>query len=404
METFASLFTGDDLIDPQYLLNELKDLPAEDCPQGKKWFQGRTYSIHSNLGPDKLNKFKSFVMLLTPEVRIRCMCNAKEKFEQAKRLITSRQEGTNKNDRCRLMHIVHTPEGKVMLSNAFMPKSRQQLDDPSFKEPWQAIANLFNDYENYKFINLSIKHDVSTGKPFAPYVAQSGYDSIASRAFDLNPQSSERPVRDAEWCKRIYKELRTELSKIFSKYTRSGNQDAEDEEAEWCKFVDNHDSVYAYAWTIFDMEDFDRMGKVLPEDDQRDTGAIVFQSPKSRVYSSSIAAQNRKRQRDRAKVLTPTTFANKRNKHDSRVDTPTDLPGILHKALDDAGQQRALIFIAGSQDYPASVRAAALLKMQKMAGLLIENTNNFEDLPDDVIEFDEEEENANVDEEDFTLA
>jgi hypothetical protein len=216
METFASLFTGDDLIDPQYLLNELKDLPAEDCPQGKKWFQGRTYSIHSNLGPDKLNKFKSFVMLLTPEVRIRCMCNAKEKFEQAKRLITSRQEGTNKNDRCRLMHIVHTPEGKVMLSNAFMPKSRQQLDDPSFKEPWQAIANLFNDYQNYKFINLSIKHDVSTGKPFAPYVAQSGYDSIASRAFDLNPQSSDRPVRDAEWCKRVYKELRTGLSKFFS--------------------------------------------------------------------------------------------------------------------------------------------------------------------------------------------
>ena len=73
------------------------------------------------------------------------------------------------------------------------------------------------------------------------------------------------------------------------------------------------------------MEDFDRMGKVRPEDDQRDTGAIVFQSPKSRVYSTSIAAQNRKRQRDRAKVLTSGTFANKRNQQDSKDETPTDL-------------------------------------------------------------------------------
>jgi len=115
------------------------------------------------------------------------------------------------------------------------------------------------------------------------------------------------------------------------------------------------------------------MGKALPEDNQRDTGAFVLQSPK--IHSSNQAAKNRRRQRERARSLLTENPMQKRARTDLK-DAPKDLPGILHKALDDAGKQQALMFIAGYKDFPPSVKAEALPKIQKMAGLLPETDDD----------------------------
>jgi hypothetical protein len=58
---------------------------------------------------------------------------------------------------------------------------------------------------------------------------------------------------------------------------RSGNQDAENLTDEWCTFLECRggvEDVYFYAFTIFNEDDFNYLGKALPKEVQMDTGAL----------------------------------------------------------------------------------------------------------------------------------
>ena len=135
-------------------------------------------------------------------------------------------------------------------------------------------------------------------------------------------------------------------AQIRQNFKKSGQQAAENVYDEWLKFADNYTDVCVYAIAIMQEGTMDQLGKALPDDLQRDTGARQAAAPPSaRTYSDTIGAVNRRRQRQRRAIM-------EQNTPDSTTTRPSpiNVTSVLNNALQSQSRLTALQFLASNGD------------------------------------------------------
>lgn len=233
-----------------------------------------------------------------------------------------RQAITTKHDKARLLHLRVDPRAMADWTAAMREKTRTQLDaDMADADPWNRLAEKFNNYEQYKYHNATVKMGVQSSAGL--YVAEIGLESIALECHELNPSSPGRPLRDASWVRTQFRDLKTKISVCYNNYRRSGNQDAENRGDAWIKYSKTfNNDVVTYAISLLDDGLLDQMGRALPLEVQRDTGALDQEDS----YDNRVAkAQARKRQRKD----TPPSGENATAALTSPMSTADDWPALM---------------------------------------------------------------------------
>ena len=284
---------------------------------------------------------------------------------------STRTAETNKHDRVRLMHLFVCLSAQPDWSAA--PLTRLQLDTRSqsvntASDPFQRLADKFNNYEDYVFQNLTVEY--TNGIMVSPYRARPMMTSLADNCWDLNPTVTDpmRPERNGEWVKKTWLDMRGSISKIRSNYMRSGNQDAENRYDEWQKFSKTaYGDTYTYAMVVIPLGMLDQLGKELPSEIGRDSGDAAAPST-TRSYSNTVGARNRKRQRMRRKLLISgkLDYLDEKPTNDEE-DNIESLPRVLSEGLENDKKHKALEFLAvhGNEDDKKLV----LEQMRMLAGL-----------------------------------
>ena len=193
-----------------------------------------------------------------------------------------------------------------------------------------------------------------------------------------------RPARDGPWIKKNINEIRATVTRIRTNFHASGNQDADDMMAEWIKFSKFYSHIYTYIYALVDDGLMDQLGTSLPENIMRDTGAS---SVTARVYSTTVGATNRKRQRDRLKELqngnasTPVDSRSTNSSNgstNSSIGSSSNIGAIVKELGGGMEKQQSLQFLALNAPN-SSVKNSAFAEIAKMAGIdtaLLENEDH----------------------------
>ena len=104
----------------QYVLDQLKDF----VPTSKPVNNFTSYKIWASLNESQLNKVVSFVASLNDEDRERLFEKAIENSVQANIVTNSRQQETNKHDKCRLIHLFVEAECQANWTRTLTPLDR----------------------------------------------------------------------------------------------------------------------------------------------------------------------------------------------------------------------------------------------------------------------------------------
>jgi hypothetical protein len=281
-------------IAPQKMLDLMHSIPIENCPYEKILF--KSYKAWDKLTSTQQSITCAWWRQLSAEVK-------QGLFEKARSAIIAdvaheknRSANTNKHDLCRLLHLFVEPSAQTAWSRAHRPLTRIELDTRKTEEgekinAFNKLAEIFNDYKNFKYTNVTILYN-SLGNPISPYVSNARMELLSTRTWDLNPCAPDRPIRDGGWIREKMKELRKDMTKVYQKYSKSGNQDAENVYDEWYNFssiLGNDVITYSKA-VISDMK-MNQLGKALPDDMQKDTGILQDEA----TFQKSIGEKNKKR-------------------------------------------------------------------------------------------------------------
>jgi hypothetical protein len=295
------------IADPDFILKALGSLKGDALPNGKAFF--KSYTKWNSLTDPQRNKAMAYFNSLSEPVRFAVKTQVNNLIVAAGNETNQQAAITSANDRARFMHAMVDPYNAVALTAANAPLERTLLDSPDDRmAPWETIAGNFNNYEDYPYQNATIQH--ADGVPLNPYAANIGMESVAVFTHTINPQDDNRPKRDGAWCEKIWKEIRGSASRINENYRKSGNQDCENQYTEWISFCDNYSDVYKYFKCVVDDGFLDNLGRALPANQQRDTGALGDNiDGRGRALADTPGAVNRRRQRARRTDMTGTTGA-----------------------------------------------------------------------------------------------
>jgi hypothetical protein len=344
-------------------------LRGEALPGGKLFF--KSYKKWNSLTSDQRNKATAYFNMLSDGVKIAVRNQVDNLSREAGNVARQQAAVTSGNDRARFMHAMVDPANQPALSAANTPLDRRQLDYSDGRQaPWDTFADNFNNYDQFIYQNATIQH--VNGIPVNPYAAEPGFEGMAVFTHSINPQDDSRPYRDGAWCEKMWKEIRGIASRINENYRRSGNQEAENPNTEWLEFCANYSDVYKYARAVMNDGLLDNMGRALPGNQQRDTGALepdaaataLDANPRPgrgyrRVLSNTPGAVNRKRQRDRSRAM-----AGGGNSPD---DIASGLTEVVELEMAKSRKLRALTFLANYEGndpdrLERSFRANALLE------------------------------------------
>ena len=285
--------------DPDYTLKALATLQGPALPGGKHFY--KTYTKWVTLNSEQRNKATAYFNSLSDANKAAVIAQVHNLEEAAGNEQSQQAAATSANDRARFMHAMVDPQNSIALTEANSPLEREVLDSPDDrKAPWNEIADNFNNYDLCIYQNATIQHQ--NGIPVNPYEPNAGMETLATYTYNINPQDESRPKRDGAWCEKMWKEIRGSASRINENYKQSGNQDAENEYTEWIKFCDNFSDVYKYFKAVVPDGTIDNLGRALPGDQQRDSGALGdtdANGKRQRGLSETPGARNRRRQRQR---------------------------------------------------------------------------------------------------------
>jgi len=284
-------------IDTIHIISLLQTVPNNECINGKGFW--KTYGKWESLSLDQRNRALYFWNNnLTDATRQNLVDESRKISRVEQQEESTRQAITTKHDKARLLHLRADVSLSADWTRALREKSRPELDNKSDDlDPWNLLAEKFNDYETFHYQNLCIVPNKLNAAGCSIPVPK--MQAIAALCHDINPSMPGRPLRDGGWVRIQYRELKGKISLCFNNYRRSGNQEEENPYDEWVKFSTfmNND-VITYARVLFSDEIMDQLGRALPKDLQRDTGAITIDD----TYEiRKEKAQARKRQRDAAK-------------------------------------------------------------------------------------------------------
>jgi len=349
--------------DPELVLSVLRNLDVAKCADGKVFF--KTVFKWSDVNAAKRNKCKAFWDAQSVPVQTEMVADVNALESSIRESENKRNANTNRQDRCRLMHLFVDAEMQTLWTKALSPLEREDLDSTdSRRSAYEELAEAFNARERRQYQNLCITHE--NGEPINPYVSQAGMECIAQTCWDLNPNDATRPDRDATWVEKVSKDIRGVMSKAYQNYRRSGNQDAENKYFEWCRFVGNVSDVYKYCFILMPEGVLDQLGRALPESMQRDTSGRP-----PREYSSTPSAVNKRRQRLAQKALSNGDSGG--GGGSTRTNTPSPSLGeILGEAVRGQQKQQALFHFAAHGTAEEKNKARA-----RLASLAFESDEDY---------------------------
>ena len=211
--------------DGQFMIDELRKLLPADCP-GNKIFPV-SYKSFKDLTPTQLNKVNTFMEGLTFEIRDQAKIEAIRKSRLTTILQNSNEVITTADDKARLVQLIAVPEVKIILIRVLTPLDRTRLDQPgnAVDDGWDELAGHFNNYELHNFKNVTLKYDEEGNQVrglIADYEpADPSFKKISKKTNRLNPCNllRQQHVRNGKWFKKIYADLKRDLSKVIYIYT-----------------------------------------------------------------------------------------------------------------------------------------------------------------------------------------
>lgn len=211
---------------------------------------------------------------------------------------------TTPDDICRLIHLVNDPTNAGLLTAAYQPLSRTELDRPSSdrRDPWLEIAARFNDYDQFRYANATVEPGRDGDEPRSA----AGMDVAFSTCGTWNPTNSSRPPRDAGWIRTQLSSLRKDYTRIRDKYHASGNQDAEYPVDEFSKFCQGSQyPLYAFVvWQDTRVQWF--WDRRLPTEFQREEGIWDSDSEATERSEQQPSGQQRQSAKRKAGSREPT--------------------------------------------------------------------------------------------------
>lgn len=114
-------------------------------------------------------------------------------------------------------------------------------------------------------------------------------EGIIKCTWDLNPNASNRPLRDGAWIEKQWEVIKTLLTKVHVDFRRSGNQEAENIFSEWFKFSSKYPDHVTYAVTVMPTGALDQLGKALPELLQKDSGDLDSDIASPNFYLQNLS-------------------------------------------------------------------------------------------------------------------
>ena len=162
------------------------------------------------------------------------------------------------------------PRAAETWTAALSEMSRSQLDlrfSDQHSDPFNKLAEMFNNYDEFQYTNACLDGSVA---------AKKGMQSIWNHCHSINPSAHRRPRRLGNWVRDTYCQLITTMGEIFEKWSRSGNQQAENVYDEWVKFSTALDggSVVAYARCLFTEQEMEAFRRELQSSMQTDTAGL----------------------------------------------------------------------------------------------------------------------------------
>ena len=404
------------------LLAQLKTLKVEAIPAGGRPVP-QSYKKWSALDAKQRDKVKLFHNSCSNAVQSVVVSRARNFLadelaaaELAANAATMRTENTTKSDYARAIHIYNDPRLVGFFVEAYSPVvERAILDDNQDRTDmsggWKKIDDAFNDYVSYTYQNATIRYaqpidmdGVLGGHPIkmVPYQARSDeLVGMADRCHALDPSDSSRPVRDIAWIKDLYRKLRAELSKLRQSYHKSGNMDAEDQNAEWLKFCGNVPDWAAYAFVVLEDAAMDQLGKAKPDGSQLDTGVLGRggRGGGGGGGRDEETPASRKKQRRAARAAERALQASGGRSGEGNETPSQNIHATLATAVQTQQQNAALQFLA--QHDTGAGQQAALNAIRKIAGLVLDddptrnlNGGNHNEYSDDVASVEHSDEEA----------
>ena len=203
---------------------------------------------------------------------------------------------TTKDDIIRLMHLFKEPVAQRHWSNLYGVLKRAELDarkshgeHSEIANPLDCLAELFNDYENFRPQNAMVQYVASASHEAPvkkqPYQASSSeWSYLANYTHDLEPTNLSRKhiIRGADWIKSTWGDCRKYLHLMFLQYHRSGQNDNEKDEwgsqteykrwvraAHWKTTGSNsiirYTQAMIYSVAVLDLCDFESIGRKMPK-------------------------------------------------------------------------------------------------------------------------------------------
>jgi len=271
-------------VDPDKIISELKKCQEVGTNRKKEFY--KTYSKWSTLRPDQKNNVVTWFKNLNEDTRKQVLDSCRRQVVEQRKSLSN----TTKDDIVRLFHLNRHPEAIIHWSHIKGILTRQQLDarnsDSDAAEaanPWDALATIFNDYKNFCPQNLMVKYVVGAdGNPekIMPIVPEEEWQHIYLRCQDLEPTNRSRAqvIRDGNWIKLHWTEMRGILSKLFNKYYRSGQHSAKGDwnDVEELKAWESHSlnnantfvrfpTACVYSVCVFEKNDFYSMNRQMEE-------------------------------------------------------------------------------------------------------------------------------------------
>jgi hypothetical protein len=376
-QDFANVASPFEGIDPQHILDLIHKVPVAECISGKTFWS--TYKKWDILGDLQKGKTVLFWQTnLSNETKNKILAEARSISSLDVQEESERQAMTTKHDKARLMHLRKDPGAAADWTAALREKTRAVLDssDPT-ADPWNRLAEKFNDYEGFKYTNACIVPNVrspTTGL----YVPVAGMEQIATYCYDFNPTQTGRPIRDASWVRTQWRDIKGKIAICFNNYSSSGNQEEENQFDSWVPFaIGFNNDVLIYARSILNFEDMNNIGRALPKEVQRDTGAV---DPDDTFDRRKAAAYARKRQRleasnSTATTTTPTTSTNSTTPATSTpftVKAPSsEIAIVLEAGIKQANELQRLRLLI---DYTTGEERQAAI--QELMNLNNNNNNN----------------------------
>ena len=216
----------------------------------------------------------------------------------------TRSPNTNHDDRARLVEMLKDPAHSTIWAQTNEVLERDELDrsQEDRLRPFETLAERFNDPEGFPYSNALLD---STD---APNTAKFG--DIADQAcVQFDPACLDRPKRDGGWIQKTLRDFKAPFTKIYNNYVKSGNQDSEYPYLEFMDFCLGDQMVF-YCFCTFGPEAIKelvpRIGKMLPENAQRDSG--IRGEPDSGTPGGRHKTKGRRRgDNDNSSTSTPTS-------------------------------------------------------------------------------------------------